>query len=230
VDEGVSPGFRQLTETIANIGNRMSDNGLDVTRGWAEDTNQAPPTRIQLLEHHVGQILDLLGYDRQHNEHFLRTPIRAAQVLETFHANSSMAEAIELLGVQFSEEHNSLVQVGPISYVSMCAHHMLPVTGKAWVGYIPQEKVCGLSKLARVTHHFARQFSVQESVTTRIADALEAALDPMGVMVVVKAAHGCMTLRGVQEPHAETVTSAVRGVFLREDSARNEFMSSIMLP
>jgi len=222
-------GYAELANTIAGMGRRhMSDNGLDVTRGYAEDTNQAPPTTRELLEHHLGQILDLLGYDRN-DQHFKRTPARAAQVLESFHKNGSMEEAGKLLEVAFSDQHTSLVQVGPISYVSMCAHHLLPVVGRAWVGYLPDGAVCGLSKLARVTHHFARQFGVQESVTDQIADALETYLQPKGVMVVVKAAHGCMTLRGVQEPHAETVTSAVRGVFLNEASARDEFIALTQL-
>jgi len=176
------------------------------------------------IEAHISGILRCLGYDTE-NQHFDRTPARAAKVLQAFHANGNEAELKAILDVSFSDEHDSLVQVGPIKVVSMCAHHLLPVTGKAWVGYLPKGKVCGLSKLARVVHHFAKQLTVQERVTDQVADALVKYLDPKGAMVVIRAAHGCMSLRGVEEPNALTATSAVRGVFRDEPDARAEFLS-----
>jgi GTP cyclohydrolase IA len=180
--------------------------------------------RIVASATHIQAVLENLGYDIT-DQHFARTPERAAQVLLDFHANGAEDDVAKLLEVSFSDTHDSLVQVGPITYTSFCAHHMLPVTGKAWVGYLPDGKVCGLSKLARVTHHYAHQLTVQERVTQQIADALEKHLAPKGAMVVVEAAHGCMSLRGVQEPEAVTVTSAVRGVFLSESDARAEFLA-----
>ena len=154
-----------------------------------------------------------------------RTGERVQKVLELFAANGDDAHAAELLDAQFDDEHDSLVIVGPIAVTSMCAHHMLPVTGWAWVGYIPNHRVCGLSKLARVVHHYAQQFTVQERVTQQIVNLLQNVLEPLGCMAVIEAEHGCMTIRGVKEPEAVTVTSAVRGVFKTDLDARQEFLA-----
>jgi GTP cyclohydrolase I len=175
------------------------------------------------LEHHIAQILNILGYDLE-DQHFRKTPERMAKWLRTFHKNAGDEEAHTLLDIQFDEEHDSLVVVGPTTVRSMCAHHGLPVVGRAWAGYIPQGKVVGLSKLSRIVHHYAAQFTIQERVTQQIANLLWAVLEPLGVMVVIKAEHGCMTLRGVLEPDALTTTSAVRGVFKEEEAARTEFL------
>jgi len=200
-----------------------TDDALAVP-GQDEHTN-GYSNRNQLLQNHVASILDLLGYDRK-DQHFARTPERAAKVLLEFAQREMSSEAVgKLLEVSFSDAYDSLVQVGPISVRSMCAHHMLPVYGHAWVGYLPDQRVCGLSKLARVTEYFAQQFTVQERVTDLIADALEYHLRPKGVMVVIKAVHGCMAHRGVREPQALTATSSVRGVFRNEVDARAEFLS-----
>ena len=176
------------------------------------------------MQDHVRGLIELLGYDPE-DQHMKETPRRYAEVLESFRANGGEAEGDEILQAVFDDEHDSLVQVGPITVVSACAHHLLPVTGYAWVGYIPQGHVVGLSKLARIVHHFAHQLTVQERVTQNVVDALEHNLKPLGSMCVIEAMHGCMSLRGVQEAHAVTVTSAVRGVFKDESSAREEFLS-----
>lgn len=188
-------------------------------------------SRHELLAHHVGQILDVLGYDRK-DQHFERTGERAAQVFLGYIKNGSDDEAKRLLEVQFIEEGaiSSLVIEGPIRFRSMCAHHLLPVSGWAWVGYLPSARVCGLSKLARIVHYYAKQLTVQERVTQQIADALVTHLEPNGVMVVIRAEHGCMKLRGVEEPLAETTTSAVRGVFKDSAAARNEFLTLMREP
>lgn len=176
------------------------------------------------LEVAAEQLLKALGYSLE-DQHFQLTPTRMATWLETFAANGDDDIAAAMLDVQFDEEHDSLVAVGPITYQSMCAHHALPVTGDAWVGYIPQKHVVGLSKLARLVHYYAQQFTVQERVTQQVANLLHQKLDPLGVMVVIRAEHGCMTLRGVKEPRAITTTSAVRGVFKNEPDARMEFLT-----
>jgi GTP cyclohydrolase IA len=184
-------------------------------------------TELSLLKMHVASILDILGYDRVNDQHFLRTPFRYAQVLMEFAKNGEEESVAKLLEVSFSDEHDGLVIVGPIRVVSMCAHHLLPVTGRAWVGYIPSGRVCGLSKLARLVHHFARQATVQERVTDQVVDALMDHLHPLGAATVIRAEHGCMSLRGVAEPAAITTTSAVRGVFLQDPAAKAEFMGLI---
>jgi GTP cyclohydrolase I len=184
--------------------------------------------RKHAIEGAVRTILDNLGYELG-NQHFLKTPERVSKWLMEFSAHDANEQetAAQLLQAQFDDEHDSMVIVGPTTVTSMCAHHMLPVFGKAWVGYIPNGKVVGLSKLGRIVHHYAKQFTVQETVTEKVAQALERELNPTGVMVYIRAAHGCMTFRGIQEGNALTTTSAVRGVFKTEDAARAEFMKSI---
>lgn len=186
--------------------------------------------RDELIAGSVKNILNCLGYDLD-DPHFSRTPERVTQVLAGFRRNGDPQAVKALLDVQFLEERtiDTLVLEGPISYTSMCAHHMLPVEGVAFVGYLPNLRICGLSKLARVTDHFARQFTVQERVTSDIADALMQHLQPNGVMVVIQAKHGCMTLRGVRELYCETATSTVRGVFKESSAARNEFLNLMTL-
>jgi len=187
-----------------------------------------PLIDVEIAEH-VFAILEKLGYDTT-DQHFMETGYRSSKVLNLFAKKDDHTEAVALLDAVFDDEHDALVQVGPITVTSMCAHHMLPVTGHAWVGYIPNGKVCGLSKLARITHYFARQFTVQERVTQDVADLLEECLTPLGAMVVIEAEHGCMKLRGVEEPSTVTVTSAIRGVFKDEPSARAEFISLMRRP
>lgn len=173
----------------------------------------------------VRTILEELGYDPE-DQHMVKTPMRVAKVMELFHANGYLDFAADdLLQAVFDDEHNSLVLVGPITVTSMCAHHMLPVTGYAWVGYIPNEKVVGLSKLARIVKHYAQRFTIQERVTQNVVDALMRNLEPLGAMCVIDATHGCMTIRGVKEAHATTITSAVRGVFQDDPIARQEFLT-----
>lgn len=178
----------------------------------------------------VDEMLELLGYDTG-DQHFGKTGDRVASVLRGFRKNGDPEAVRTLLEVVFTEEGavDSLVLEGPISYTSMCAHHMLPVTGSAYVGYLPTDRVCGLSKLARVTHHFAAQLTVQERVTQEIADALMAHLAPRGAMVVIRASHGCMAIRGVRERDALTTTSAVRGLFKDSAALRNEFLTLMSL-
>jgi GTP cyclohydrolase IA len=190
-------------------------------------SNRSPEDKPDMdLQGAVTIILDHLGYDTN-DQHFSRTPERVAKWLTGFVANGDDATGRKLLEAVFDDEHDSMVVVGPTKVVSMCAHHMLPVTGWAYVGYIPDGKVVGLSKLSRIGRHYARQFTVQERVTQQVANLLMSELAPLGVMVVIEAAHGCMTLRGVEEPCAATVTSAVRGVFKEDPSAKEEFMRNI---
>jgi GTP cyclohydrolase IA len=185
-------------------------------------------TRRQEIQHAVRTILYALGYDTE-NEHFARTPERVADLMLKFAANGSDEEAAELLGVKFDANLSidSLVIEGPIRFISFCAHHMSQITGVAYVGYLPNQHICGLSKMARVVRHYSRQYSVQELVTERIINAIETNLKPLGCMVVVQAQHSCMSVRGVEEPYALTTTSAVRGVHKESPAARNEFLSLI---
>ena len=124
----------------------------------------------------------------------------------------------------FAESHNNMVVVKDIELYSMCEHHMLPFFGKAHVAYVPNGKIVGLSKVARLVEVFARRFQVQERLTEQIAQALWDTTEPQGVAVVVEAYHLCMMMRGVEKQNSKTITSAMRGLFLEDHRTRDEFL------
>ena len=130
-------------------------------------------------------------------------------------------------GAIFAEDCREMVLVRDIEFYSMCEHHMLPFFGRAHVAYLPNGRVIGLSKVARVVDLFARRLQVQERLTNQVADALMESLSPHGVAVVMEASHTCMMMRGVQKQNSSTVTSAMRGTFKQNPSTRAEFMALI---
>jgi GTP cyclohydrolase I len=134
-------------------------------------------------------------------------------------------DAAEVIGdALFEETHQNMIVVRDIEFYSMCEHHMLPFFGKAHVAYIPDGRIVGLSKVARVVDVFARRLQVQERLTDQIAEALEDALAPRGVGVVLEASHFCMMMRGVEKQGSRTLTSALRGAFREDASTRDEFL------
>jgi len=187
------------------------------------------PSAMELA---VAEMLSHLGVD-QTSEHFLRTPYRFATWLQTYKVPTHEEETTALsamLSVQFTEAHDELVAVTNVSFRSLCAHHLLPFTGTASIAYIPNGKIVGVSKLVRALRYVAQRPTVQESITRQLADTLEYYLEPRGVMVVLKAHHQCMSLRGVEDPHVNMVTSAVRGYFLSNDAGcKDEFLSLCQL-
>lgn len=174
----------------------------------------------------VRELLQFIGEDPA-REGLVETPSRVIRMYsEIFSGYQS--DPREILSKTFeAENHNELVIVRDIEFFSHCEHHMVPFFGKAHVGYIPSGTVVGLSKIARLVECYARRLQVQERMTTQIANAIEEVLKPQGVMVVIEATHMCMKMRGVKNPCADTVTSAVRGVFKTEAEARAEFLSLI---
>jgi GTP cyclohydrolase I len=127
----------------------------------------------------------------------------------------------------FDVDYDEMVIVKDIEFFSMCEHHLLPFFGKAHIAYVPNGKVIGLSKIPRVVDVFARRLQVQERLTTQIADAISAAINPQGVAVILEAQHLCMMMRGVEKQHSATVTSAMLGVFKTQLQTRNEFLSLV---
>ncbi|MHC0062478.1 GTP cyclohydrolase I FolE [Nostoc sp. UIC 10890] len=155
------------------------------------------------------------------------TPKRVMKALQflTKGYHESLDELLN--GAVFTEDANEMVLVRDIDIFSSCEHHILPIIGRAHVAYIPNGKVIGLSKIARVCEMYARRLQVQERLTVQIADALQGLLKPQGVAVVIEATHMCMVMRGVQKSGSWTVTSAMRGVFSEDVRTREEFMNLI---
>ena len=175
---------------------------------------------------HIKEILKLLGEDAE-REGLVKTPERVAKSLQ-FLTKGYDENGIEIIqSAIFDEKYKQMVLVKDIELFSTCEHHMLPFIGKCHVAYIPDGKITGLSKIARVVECFARRLQVQERLTVQIRDCIQEALHPMGVAVVITAAHSCMQLRGVQKTDAVTTTSAFSGIFLSDERTRSEFLSLI---
>jgi GTP cyclohydrolase IA len=153
-----------------------------------------------------------------------KTPHRVAASLRWLTRGCCLDAEKVMRDAMFEEPHESMVLVRDIELYSMCEHHMLPFFGAAHVAYLPAGRIVGLSKLARVVDIFARRLQVQERLTDQIADAVQAALQPAGVGVVVEAYHLCMMMRGVEKQHSKTVTSALRGAFRDDPRTRDEFL------
>jgi GTP cyclohydrolase IA len=184
-----------------------------------------PPFDYPAIEQAIRQILIAIGEDPD-REGLAATPQRVARAYGELFAGIG-TDPVEHLRVTFDEHHREMVVLRDIPFASMCEHHLLPFTGRAHVGYIPEGRVVGLSKLARLVDGFARRPQVQERLTSEIADAIMESLDPDGCGVVIEAVHTCMTIRGVQKSDATMVTSAMRGGFRRRAATRAEFMEII---
>lgn len=175
----------------------------------------------------VREILEAVGEDPD-REGLQRTPERVAdmyaEIFEGIHSDASAQ-----MDVVFNAEHDEMIMIRDIPLTSTCEHHLVPFVGQAHVAYIPNKEgqITGLSKLARVVDLLSKRPQVQERLTTQIADAIEQALAPRGVLVVIEAEHLCMTMRGVKKPGAQTVTSAVRGMFRKNEATRAEAMGLI---
>jgi len=178
----------------------------------------------------VRELLAAVGEDPD-RDGLLDTPDRVARMYAEILAGLHDDPRTHLT-TTFEADHDEVVLVLDIPFASMCEHHMLPFLGRAHVGYLPgpSGRITGLSKLARLVDGFARRLQVQERLTSQIAGAMEEVLEPAGVIVVLEAEHLCMSIRGVSKPGAKTVTSAVRGHFRAEASARAEVLSLINAP
>ncbi len=190
-----------------------------------EKIEKYAPEKLAELQQHYEAILKLIGEDPQ-REGLLETPKRVAKAIQFLTQGYDHDPVEILLSAKFKEDYREMVIVKDIEIFSLCEHHMIPFIGKAHVGYIPNGYITGLSKIARVVEAYARRLQVQERLTTQIKDAIQNALNPLGVAVVIEARHLCMSMRGVQKQSSVTTTSDFTGAFQRMET-RAEFISLI---
>jgi GTP cyclohydrolase IA len=191
-----------------------------LTRESAEDVLSKVSTEEMYRE-----LLNRFGEDIS-RDGLLRTPERVQKSME-FLTRGYREDPREILrGALFEVDYDEMVIVKDVEVFSLCEHHMLPFFGRVHVAYLPKGKVVGLSKIARLVDVFARRLQVQERLTRQIADAIQEAIEPQGVGVVIEARHLCMMMRGVEKQHSSTVTSAMLGAF-REHETRDEFLSLV---
>lgn len=171
-------------------------------------------------------ITDLLHYigEDPNREGLLDTPKRVLKMYKEI-TTGYTADEEALFRAVFSTDNQSMVVVKDIDYFSLCEHHMIPFFGKVHIGYIPNGKVLGLSKFARLVEVYARRLQIQEQLTHQIAESIVKHLDPLGVIIVIEGTHLCMSMRGIQKINANTTTSAIRGKFFEDSVVRNEFLS-----
>lgn len=180
---------------------------------------------LHRIEAAVREILLAIGEDPD-RDGLVDTPMRVARMYaEVFAGLEVDAQTVSM--VTFPENHSEMVILRDIAFASFCEHHLLPFTGMVHIGYIPNGRIVGLSKLARLVETFAHRPQVQERLASNIADTLMETLQPDGVAVLIEATHTCMTIRGVQKPGATMVTSAVRGGFRNRPATRAEFFALV---
>ena len=174
---------------------------------------------------HISPILECV-HENPSRQGLLRTPFRVGEAFQFLTKGYNEDPEAILRSALFEEDYRQMVVVKDIDFYSLCEHHLLPFFGKAHIAYIPNGRITGLSKIARVVDVFARRLQVQERLTTQIKECIQTTLNPLGVMVVIEAEHLCMQMRGVQKPHAITTTSDFTGAFNRQET-REEFLKLI---
>jgi GTP cyclohydrolase I len=193
--------------------------------GYAK-IDQYNPKKVRSIAKKYTGILEDIGEDPE-REGLVKTPERVAKALQFLTHGYNLDPAEILRSAMFTEEYQQMVIVRDIPVYSLCEHHLAPFFGKAYVGYVPDKRILGLSKISRLVEIFGRRLQVQERLTNQIADALDTHLQPLGVAVVIECRHMCMESRGVRHTGTATVTSALRGSIKSNPDTRREFLSLI---
>ena len=207
----------------------MNRKALEILAGGRylqEDSSPDSSERDPELEAEVHKVLQLIG-ENPGREGLVDTPKRVSRALHFLTSGYEFSVSDVVSGALFEEHCEEMVIVKDVEFYSLCEHHILPFYGRAHIGYLPKERVIGLSKIARVVDVFARRLQVQERLTTQIASGLLNVLDAHGVAVVLEASHFCMIMRGVQKQNSKTVTSSMLGAFREDSRSRSEFMELI---
>jgi GTP cyclohydrolase I len=205
----------------------VQNNEFDTSERLTLKRNRLAPGRIHEMERVFGDLLDSVGEDR-HRQGLEKTPGRAARSFEFLTQGYRICVEDVVNGAIFESDASEIILVKDIELYSMCEHHLLPFIGRAHVAYIPNGKVIGLSKVARLVDVFARRLQIQENLTVQIADALMKTLRPAGVGVVVEAKHLCMMMRGVEKQNSVMKTSCLLGTFKEDARTRSEFLSLLV--
>ena len=188
--------------------------------------NEEKPLDVKRIACHVREIIKLVGED-PNREGLRKTPERYEKALK-FLTSGYLQNAENILnGATFSVAYDEMVVVKDIEFFSLCEHHLLPFFGKCHVAYLPNKRVIGLSKVARLVNMFARRLQIQERLTSQIAAAIQEKISPEGVGVIIEARHLCMQMRGVEKQHGQAVTSAMLGGFRHNKQTRDEFLSLV---
>lgn len=214
------------TRMIHRQGRKRPLSGATSEESLAKKSREEDPETLDKMSKACRTILECIGEDPD-REGLVKTPSRWAKALLFMTKGYHQTCKDVTNGAVFSEDHDEMVVVRNIDIHSLCEHHMVPFTGRVHIGYIPNGKVLGLSKLARIAEVYARRLQVQERLTRQIADAIVEAVEPLGVAVVLECTHMCMQMRGVQKVGASTTTSSVRGIFESNSKTRAEFFSII---
>lgn len=218
---------RSREQDVVSISTRaIAENRTNKKTKAGDDDEEEADVKLAKMTKACKDILECIGEDPS-REGLVKTPQRWAKAL-LFMCNGYKLTPEDVTNeAVFTENHHEMVVVRNIDIHSLCEHHMLPFTGQVHIGYIPNGKIIGLSKLARIAELYARRLQVQERLTAQIADAIVETVNPLGVAVVIECSHFCMIMRGVQKTGAVTTTSSVRGCFESNPKTRAEFFSII---
>ena len=181
----------------------------------------------KVVENHFSVILEVLGFNKTLDQNLKETPKRVAKMYVKELLRGCYEPEPRITIFDNKNKINSMVVLGPIRVNSLCSHHFVPFIGNAYVGYIPNKKITGISKLARIVDWFSRRPQIQEELTEQIANFVQDKLKPKGCGVWIKAQHGCMQIRGIQEPNAWMITTSLKGVFLNQQETKEEFLHYI---